>query len=161
MLIAVVSDSHNNKDSVKKAILYMRDNGIDLCIHCGDITKPSVLELFKKAGIRIFVVFGNMDSRDILTDSFQNSPEIKLQGDLGELYIDNKKIAFTHYPEIAQNMAKQGVFDAVFYGHTHKFKIDKTDDMIMVNPGELAGLHGVKSFVVYNTMKNAINKVNI
>lgn len=53
-------------------------------------------------------------------------------------------------------MAKSWDFDAVFYGHDHKYNMDKINDCIVVNPGEL-GAHkfGKASFALYDTKTNA------
>ena len=76
--------------------------------------------------------------------------------------LGGKKIAFTHFPEIAKKLAQSGEFDLVFYGHTHrawdekvathpKFGKNTEKETHMINPGELAGQFHKPTFAVYDT----------
>lgn len=90
---------------------------------------------------------------------------------------DNVKIAFTHSPSIAQELAETGKYDYVFYGHTHRPWIEEmriNADVIntadqrgnnisvnqqknqrksafLVNPGTLAGMFYKATFAVLDT----------
>jgi len=139
MKFAIISDTHDNMSNLKKAISWIQKENIQLILHCGDITSIETLNNAKKLfGERIEFVKGNGDF-DL------DLPEKK------EIKIDKKKIAFTHFPQIAKKLAESGKFDLVFYGHTHKPWQEKIGDCRMINPGELAGQIFKPTFAIYNT----------
>jgi hypothetical protein len=139
MKFAIISDTHDNMSNFKKAISWIQKENIQLILHCGDITSIETLNNAKKLfGERIEFVKGNGDF-DL------DLPEKK------EIKIDKKKIAFTHFPQIAKKLAESGKFDLVFYGHTHKPWQEKIGDCRMINPGELAGQIFKPTFAIYNT----------
>ena len=83
--------------------------------------------------------------------------------DKAEVEFNNKKIGFTHFPDLAKKMAQSGKFDLVFYGHTHRpwdelvprsgvpFGSEVGKSCHMINPGELAGQFYKPSFAIYDT----------
>ena len=78
------------------------------------------------------------------------------------LEIDNRKIFITHYPELAEPMAKSGEFDAVFYGHNHDKKMEKVNNCLVLNPGEIsAHKTGVASFAIYDSDKNTAEIIKL
>jgi len=63
-----------------------------------------------------------------------------------------RKIALTHFPDIAKKMAQSGKFDLVFYGHTHRPWDEKILECHMINPGEMANQFYKPTFAVYDTI---------
>lgn len=154
MKFAIISDTHDNLANFKKAVAFMRKNRIKIGIHCGDITAPATLkETLQDFKGKFHIVFGNVDGdRFRITKlSFESLPQIKVWGELGELEIGGKKIAFLHNPEFAKGLASTQKYDLVFYGHTHKPWEEKIGRTRLVNPGNLAGLFYKATFAVYNT----------
>ena len=140
MKIAVVSDTHNNMATFKKAIDWIKKEGIRLILHCGDICNQETIDDAKKNfDGEIKFVRGNADFD--LPD-LPASMEIESGG---------KKIAFTHFPNEAKKLAQSGKFDVVFYGHTHRPWDEKVGECHMINPGELAGQYQKPTFAVYDT----------
>jgi uncharacterized protein len=69
--------------------------------------------------------------------------------------IDNRKIFLTHYPLMANSIAKSGDFDAVFYGHDHLKSKESIGDCLVLNPGEVGGYKtGISSYAIYDTQTN-------
>jgi predicted phosphodiesterase len=125
----------------------------------------------------IYFVFGNMDddhltglwhshpersegSQNIATRFFANAQNdyklIKYKKTLifknvGEINIENKSIAFTHYPEEAEKLAQTGKYNFVFHGHTHRPWTEKIHNAIILNPGNVAGEIYPPTFAVWNT----------
>jgi len=166
MKIAIISDSHDNVPNLEKALDYINKEKIGVLIHCGDLAAPSMLaEIIEPkfnppAGGEIHMVFGNVGDPDLLIETAKKYKNVKIHGNRGEIDIDEKKIAFCHQPQDAKELAETGVFDLVFYGHTHRPWEDnlrvKTDDgrqkiARLVNPGTLAGLFSKATFAVYDT----------
>lgn len=153
MKIAIVSDSHDNVPNLEKALGWMNKNGIEAMIHCGDLCAPSVLTKFIAPAFSgpIHLVFGNVEDRILMPKYAAECSNVKHYGDVGEVELDGKKIAFVHFPDKAKELAKSGKYDLVFYGHTHKPWEEIIGHTKIVNPGTLAGLFFKATFAVYDT----------
>lgn len=68
-----------------------------------------------------------------------------------EMALDRKNIAFTHFPDLARQLAKSGKYDLVFHGHTHRPWEEKIGSCRLVNPGEVAGQRFKPTFAIYDT----------
>ena len=161
MKIAIISDTHDNLNNFEKAVSWLKKRKIKTIIHCGDVCAPAVL---KKAAEnfsgRIHLVFGNADgdrfgmAEKVYTKQMPNV--VIHNNDLGEIELEEKKIAFCHFPKFAQGLAATGKYDLVFYGHTHKPWEEKVGQCRLVNPGELAGLFYKATFAVYDFKKDKL-----
>ena len=154
MKIAILSDTHNNWNNFKKAIDWIMKEEIQLILHCGDICNREIMDEAQKyfegpssakasEGRRIKFVKGNGDFNLDLPDKM-------------ELEFNGKKIAFTHFPDIAKKMSQSRMYDLVFYGHTHRPWDEKIGETHMINPGELAGHFYKPSFAIYDTVTDKL-----
>jgi putative phosphoesterase len=170
MKIAIISDSHDNVPNLMTALNYINKEKISILIHCGDLAAPSMLSeviepnfnpRLQTVGAReIHMVFGNVGDSDLLTEISKKYKNVTIHGERGEINIDGKHIAFCHKPEDARKLAQTGLYDIVFYGHTHKPWLDKlrveskkagSKEVLLVNPGTLAGLFNKATFAIYDT----------
>lgn len=160
MKIAIVSDTHDNLANFKKAIGWIKKEKIKLLIHCGDICAPLTLkEGLKDFSGKAHIVFGNVDGeRYLITKRVyeKETPNVIIHGELGELEINGKKIAFLHSPEFARGLAFTQKYDLVFYGHSHKPWEEKIGKSRLINPGNLAGLFYKATFGVYDTKEDKL-----
>ena len=154
MKIAIVSDTHGNVANFKKMIQWLNKENIKTILHCGDIGNlESLQESLEDYKGEFLGVFGNMDkSFEIEIDEYNKIPNVKINEDVFEPEIDGRKIAITHFPDIAKKLSQSGKYDLVFYGHTHKPWDEKIGSTHMINPGELAGQFYKPSFAVYDTV---------
>lgn len=165
MLVAVISDVHNNEVNLKKVLDYCKSNKIEKIVCCGDLASDETLYFMADnfnppSGGEIFYVFGNMDNGQLQefknVESYKN---VKLFADFGEAEIDGKKIAFVHFPEVAKRLAETGKYNFVFYGHTHKpwtasVKTSASQgisECVMLNPGNVAGEYYLPTFATWDT----------
>lgn len=160
MKVAIISDSHDNLANFKKAISLIKKEKIKFLIHCGDIFEPeTVKEVLKDFSGRTHFVLSDVDEdyfENIEKDYFKDFPKIKIWGQVGEIEIEEKKIAFCHSPKTAFKLAFSQKYDIVFYGHLHKpweARIKKTK---LVNPGNIAGLFFRASFAIYDTKSDKL-----
>lgn len=188
MKIAILSDSHDNIPNLEKALDWINQEGIKIIIHCGDLGAPSILTkvMIPKFSGKIHLVYGNVDDPELLEKEVKNFENIKVHGEVGEIELaantkhSVSRIAFTHQPEKAKELAQSGKYDIVFYGHTHKpwlqqvqINIDQNADRrgydlgvnqlrnqrksaMLVNPGTLAGMFYKATFAVYDTETNKL-----
>ncbi len=159
MKFAIISDIHDNLVNLNKIINYCSINKIETIICCGDLASFETLTYLKdKFHGKIYFVLGNMDE-DYLTektkmDNFKKeNKNIKIFNKIGEFTIDKFKIAITHFPEIAVDLARSRKFNLVFFGHTHRPTIENIDNTTLLNPGTSGGVLYNPSFATFNTMK--------
>ena len=124
MKLAIISDTHDNLNTFKKAVSWIEKQKIKTIIHCGDVCSPAVLkEMAEDFPGQIHLVFGNVDgdhfsmTKRVCEKTISN---VIIYGELGEIELGGKKIAFCHLREFAKGLASIGKYDLVFYGHTHK-----------------------------------------
>lgn len=153
MKFAIISDTHDNVPNVEKALGWMKDNGIEAIIHCGDLCAPTILVKVLAPGFTgpIHVVFGNVEDRNLIPQVVKDLKNVTHYGDFGEVELGGKKIAFIHYPDEAKKLARTGKYDLVFYGHNHTPWEETISHTRVVNPGTLAGLFAKATFAVYDT----------
>jgi len=148
MKIAIISDSHDNLVSLRQTLSLIEKERIGTLIHCGDVSSVSTLEkiLYNFSG-PFYLALGNADG-DLSNSDFKEFSEAKIWQEFGEISADQKKIAFSHSPEIAKNLARSQKYDFVFHGHTHKPWEEKIGKTKLVNPGNIAGLYFRPTFAI-------------
>ena len=151
MKIAVFSDSHDNLENLKKAIDWIKKEKFEILIHCGDVASFETLEfILGNFPGKIFLSLGNMD-KDYSLENFPQNSKIKIEKEFGEIEVNNKKIAFCHFPSLARKLAKEQKYDIIFFGHTHKAWGKKIEKTRLVNPGELAGVFYKPTFAIFDS----------
>ena len=160
MKIAILSDVHDNWMNLEKVLQYLKNEKIKTILCLGDLAAPSTLKmLMENYNGKVHYVFGNNEGDLYLTTKIGlNYKNLKFYGqELGELKIDGKKIAITHFPKTANALAKGGDYDLVFFGHSHRPDIktikflNPARSIILANPGNVAGLFYKPSFAIYDT----------
>jgi len=143
--IAIIADTHDNLANIKKIVEWLNKEKINLILHCGDVSSQNTLdEMNKLFRGEIKVVYGNADV-DLI-----NIPE------KDEIELSGKKIAFTHFPEMANNLAATQKYDLVFYGHTHQSWLEKVGECRLINPGEVAGQFYKPTFAIYDAANDKL-----
>lgn len=155
--IAIISDSHDHVLNLKKALDYCQKENINVIIHCGDLCKiGSLIEAWpKNLEAKMHFVYGNADISEELDN--KTFPNLKIYGQIGEIFLENKRMAFTHFPARAKELAETQKYDYVFYGHNHKPWEKSLGKTKLINPGELAGMLYQPSFAVLNLEKNELS----
>jgi hypothetical protein len=173
MLIAIMSDIHDNIPNLKKVLDYCASNKVEKIICLGDLASLETLEyLNENFGGEIFFTFGNMDNDYLQNYYFKNNEfkKTKIFKKEGKLEINGRKIGFAHFPRIAKGMCRTGKFDKVFYGHTHKpwvssaseeASADQGKECLILNPGNVAGQFFPATFAVWNTENDKFELVRI
>jgi len=157
MKIAIVSDTHGNVKNFKKVIAWINKENVKVILHCGDIGSPeSFRESLEGFDGKLYGVLGNMDKDYRLDLKDYQSPNVKIYEELGEVVIEDKKIAIIHRPDRNQELAMSGKYDFVFYGHTHKPWEETIGSCRVINPGETAGQIFKPTFAVYDFKTNKL-----
>ena len=141
MQIAVISDTHDHLENLDRAMAKITELSPELCLHCGDLCSPFVIEHLAACPCPVHIVFGNNEGdRFTIQAAAAELANITLHGEVGFVQTRHGEIAFTHRPEFARGLACTGRYRAVFYGHTHRRKSETVNGTWLVNPGELMGL---------------------
>lgn len=149
MKIAIISDTHDNLENLKKFFQFANKENLESLIHCGDVTTGQTLrEIENNFSGKIFLSLGNADIKNSL---FQYQKNAKIFEGIGELEIENLKIGICHQFDFKKMKEKVGNFDFFFFGHTHWPFLKKEKNFYLVNPGNLAGLFYKPTFVILDT----------
>ncbi|MEI6288581.1 MAG: YfcE family phosphodiesterase [bacterium] len=178
MLIAIISDSHDNITNIEKFLSWAKENKIETIIHCGDIASPETIDYLSKnfSGV-IHFAFGNMDNnyRSAILTMKNIWTNVELHGNIGTTVIpaeagisskiheipgqarDDIRIAFCHFPDQAKELASSGNYNLVFYGHTHKPWMETLpNNCQLINPGTLGGIFSKATFAIYDTISKKL-----
>lgn len=120
MKIGIISDTHDDVETTKKAIQTFEEERVDLVFHLGDYVSPPIVRMFK--GLKLIGIFGNNDGyKFVLIKAFEEI-QGEIKGDFATMEIEGLKIALYHgeFPEISESLAKSQNFDILFTGHWHK-----------------------------------------
>jgi hypothetical protein len=163
MIIAVMSDSHDNIWNMRRALSIIRDEKAGMIIHCGDFVAPFMLHELEEAGIPVHGVFGNNDGDQYLMTkiSLTTLKNITLHGLVGEVDAGDFPVAFTHQGIVGEGLASTGKYKMVCCGHSHVHLEKRTKDTILLNPGELMGKDGNPGFCLVDTENMRVKRVSL
>jgi len=161
MIIGIISDTHDNKDSIMKAVDKLNQLGIKYLIHAGDHIAPFTVRWMSKFNGKVYGVAGNNDGEiQILKKLYEDNGWV-FRELLLTLELEGKKMVVTHgtYPELVDLLVKSEKYDIVIYGHTHEYKTEKVGRTLVINPGEACGyLTGKRTMAILN-MRNMDVKI--
>lgn len=159
MLIALLSDIHDNTDNLLIALATAEQLGCKHLLFAGDITSLYTLRTLREEWPHgIDLVFGNneWDHRSHIRLAEQMH-DMCHHGYTADISIDNRRIFLTHFPQDATKALLSRNYDAVFYGHTHIAEQHLHGNTLAANPGEVAGVRRRPSFAVYDTSAHSIS----
>lgn len=158
MLLGVMSDSHDDVDSIERAIEIFQRMGVDEIIHLGDLISPFSLDPLIGSGIPFRLMRGNNDAEVLVAlksleggGIFHPSPvEIDFNGTRLVMFHGFGDKELTKFTAIS--LASSGRFDLIFYGHTHEVHVEEVGEAFVLNPGETCGkLTGRKTIALVDT----------
>ncbi len=164
MIIAVLSDLHDNLACWQIISRTLRAEHIEVLVICGDTCAPATLErMAQDFPGTIHTVYGNVADRDLETSVAAKYEHIIHHGDRGGFEMHGTRIGFVHYPAVAETMAKSGEFDLVCYGHDHLKRWAKMDDCFLLNPGTAAGMFQYPSWATVDlkTMGHVFREITL
>jgi putative phosphoesterase len=137
MKVGIVSDTHGRPTAVRLALAELADRGIRTVLHCGDIDDAETVRLFR--GLEAHFVFGNCDGDRAGLRRAMGEWGATLHEPFGHLELEGVRIAFVHGDDarLLRDLETLGVYDFVFYGHTHVAREHRCGGTRVINPGAL------------------------
>lgn len=163
MIIAIVSDIHDNIWQLEKVSQEIKQQGAEVVVFCGDFCAPFTLkQLADNFAGPVHVVWGNNDGdKWLLTVIATEAGNVTLHGELAEIEVAGQKVGANHYPAIGRRLAERGAYDLVCYGHDHQAHIEQVGQTVLVNPGEVMGRFGKSTFAIYDTESRTAELVTV
>ncbi len=161
MIIAILSDTHDNMKNIRKALNIAEQFKPELIIHLGDFVAPFTAKPFVELGIKFIGVFGNNDGEKFgLKKAF--SPVGEIFKPPYEVKIDDKSFLLLHEPFTLESYIKSQRYDYILYGHLHKRNKRIEGKTAVINPGEVCGwVENSASFVILNTATGDIEVIEL
>jgi len=162
MLIAVMSDLHDNLGDWQIIINELKKRQVETIINCGDTAAPSMLaEMSETFDGQIHTVFGNVADKITETQRAKELSNVTHYGETGELGVANRKIFFNHYPQIAKAKAATGQYDLCCYGHDHIKHAEKIGTTLLLNPGTAGGMFQYPSIAIVDLADMSHQFINL
>lgn len=130
MKVLIVSDTHRRNDNFFHVLDMVEP--VDMVIHCGDV-EGSEYAITAKAQCPVYMVAGN-------NDFFSELP-MELDFYIGKYHVwvtHGHHYYVTMGTEFLKQEARARGVDIVFYGHTHRPKIEFESDIIAISPGSIS-----------------------
>lgn len=155
MKVCILSDSHDHRDLLSRAVADAKLRGAEAVLHCGDVVAPSTLSVVEPHGLPVHVIHGNNtgDLYALSRRSARKESVVQYHGQDAALTLAGKRIFLVHYPHYAKAMATTGDWDLVCCGHTHEVDIRslpniKGGETLLVNPGSVGGVDTARATFV-------------
>lgn len=146
MKYLIVSDIHGSLPRLEKVLSFYERGHYDMLLILGDILNygprngipedidaQGIVEKLNSLSDRIVAVRGNCDS-----EVDQMLLKFPCMGDFSILVADGTRIMLTHGHRFNEDNVSSPAVDALFYGHTHYWKLERTPGGLLVcNTGSI------------------------
>jgi uncharacterized protein len=167
MKLAVIADVHDNLRNLSKLIKVLKEENIDLLLHCGDWVMPFTMRTYVELGKPVKGVLGNGDPDiqkflyQLQNLDFLKGADIQIKHRFLDLNYDNKRIGVIHGDDEDLNKAlkESQLYDVLCLGHNHNPLLKKEGKTLVINPGSLVGYMAEKgdvpiTYAIYDTILN-------
>lgn len=160
-MIGLMSDSHDNLTSIRRAVRLFNDAKCDLVIHAGDFVAPFAALELHNLNCPVKAVFGNCDGeKKGLTAAFEGMGEIA-EAPLGFAHA-GRRFLVSHLGVPVPGRRTGPTFDVVVIGHTHKPQVHRERGVLIVNPGESGGwMHGKSTVAMLDPKDLSVSIVTL
>jgi hypothetical protein len=136
MLIALLSDTHDNVANTQAALALLAPHNPGAYLHAGDMVSPWMLDLF--AGLPLHFVFGNNEFDHGELRSLALARSLQCHDALGDITLDGARICLTHgHDRELPRAVRSGAYRYVIHGHTHVRRDERVGGTHIINPGAL------------------------
>lgn len=137
MKVGILSDTHGNIPATTSVVEVFKKAGVKAVFHCGDIGSCDVLSELAGLEVPVHAVLGNVDIHSSEWRFFPTNVGVHLYGIFGEIDFHGRRIALLHSDD--QHRFGQVVdsddYDFVFSGHSHEVHDYMDGRTRCINPG--------------------------
>ncbi len=135
--IGILSDTHDNRQAIQKAVALFNEREAALVVHAGDMISPFTVLDFGKLTCPMELVFGNNDGERIGLAKAFSALGTLLPGPRAFTFA-GKRFLLMHEHESLDVVSSATNVDIIIYGHTHEVDVRRTTPLV-INPGEAGG----------------------
>jgi hypothetical protein len=152
MLVGIISDSHDDRKYLQKAVELFIKHKVSYIFHSGDIVSPFAAKIFHQVkSAKLIAVYGNNDGEKLFLKGTVESGQGEIHEYCYKGTIAGKRIFMTHTHHCIEEIIASQTYDLVIYGHTHKQDIRREGKTLVINPGESTDwLTGTPHIVLLN-----------
>lgn len=165
MKIAVISDIHENLNNLALFFKDIESKDIEYILCLWDLINNWIAKILAWSPVPVFSIWWNNDWTKVAitkTSMLQWANLTMWETVYDFIELDWKKIFMSHYPVLAQSMAKSWDYDVVLYGHDHNKNIDMIWDCLIMNPWEISSHKSwICSYGIYDTMDNKVELIEL
>lgn len=186
MKIGIISDTHDDLDSLRSAIRIFKREQISFVIHAGDFVFPGVVDELRNLKnalpeLRMVGVLGNNDGEKVIL--LKKFIEIggELKADFDDREISGSRFGIYHgtSENLREAAIRSGIYDVFIHGHTHKRRNERVEISLknevvikriqVLNPGTAHKnfpnienkIENIPSIIIYNTKDKRYYFVNL
>ncbi len=167
-MVGIISDSHDDLESIERAMEIFQRMGVDEIIHLGDLISPFSLRPIINSGIPFRLLRGNNDAETLTALTTVENEGAYYSGPVETLLAERKALLFHGFGSkeltrlTAVQLARSERFDFVLYGHTHEIHVEEIGETMIINPGESCGkLTGRKTAAILETGEKSVEIVEL
>ncbi|ADB57436.1 metallophosphoesterase [Archaeoglobus profundus] len=145
MKFVAISDTHDNMQAIRDLIDALKSERFDFIVHAGDIVAPFAMKALKNLGKKIYFAFGNNDGeKRLLTKIAEDNEWV-----IGEIVEFPEGVVYHGTDARIVEILKKTNHRYLVLGHTHEVKVERVENKIIINPGEICGyLTGRRTFAI-------------
>jgi uncharacterized protein len=162
MLIGLLSDTHDHRANLARAIGMFKKMHVNLILHAGDFCSPfTALEWPAEPWCKLIGVFGNNDGdRSALSQAWRRQARVENEQEV--ITTDAGFLFLCHQPQPAEEAAHSKRYQFVVHGHTHLWRDERVDGVMLINPGECCGwLSGKATIAVLDTVERSVLRLEL
>jgi hypothetical protein len=145
-MVGIMSDTHDHRDGIRRAVSTFNEAGCALVVHAGDIIAPFTVREFGRLEGRFIGVYGNNDGeRRGLEEQFARIGS--LHRPPHEFVHFGRRFVLMHAPASLDRFLTRDDVDVIVYGHTHAIDM-RPGRPLVINPGECCSWLSGRSTVV-------------
>jgi len=164
--LAVLSDIHDRSQNLARVLARLGQAEVAALVCCGDIGSPGILDQLALFGAPLHACLGNCDQAQAAALlRLGHLRQARICQASGSLSLKPAgQAAFCHHPESAKELALSGDYRAVFYGHTHRARVEHLElatgqKVLLANPGDIQGRYAEPRALVWDSESSIIQWV--
>ena len=160
-MIGVMSDSHDNREAVRRAVTLFNETRCELVVHAGDFVAPFAAAELAALTCKLKAVFGNCDGeKKGLARTIRPFGEIQEAPFLFEWH--GARYLLSHLDRPLRSYMTRHDLDVLIYGHTHRPEVRFQGSTLLINPGETGGwVTGKSTVVLFDPMEKTADIVSL